>query len=206
MRKPTFVCDCELSAPFDERSDLDRFGDARVLLRLHGRPLGHTRVPIVSGRVDLESLERRIVRDFSSRFASLLAERAITTGVLPSRLDPESLLVPPSNGRASAPTVTVAVCTRNRTDDLARCLAALDRANYPNLDILVIDNAPDTDETASFVRDGFLPSATYARFAQGSIGLVIAPFSNAAATSSRSRTTTRSSMAVGWPHWHGSSR
>ena len=162
MRKPTFVCDYELSAPFDERSDLDRFGDARVLLRLHGRPLGHTRVPIISGRVDLESLERRIVRDFSSRFASLLAERAITTGVLPSRLDPESLLVPPSNGRASAPTVTVAVCTRNRTDDLARCLAALDRANYPNLDILVIDNAPDTDETAAFVRDRF-PSVRYVR-------------------------------------------
>src|SRR6185436_10622350 len=118
MRKPTFVCDYELSAPFDERSDLDRFGDARVLLRLHGRPLGHTRVSIVNGRVDLESLERRIVRDFASRFAALFAERAIITGVLPSHLDPESLLAPSSDGRAPTPTVTVAVCTIDRADDL----------------------------------------------------------------------------------------
>jgi O-antigen biosynthesis protein len=119
MRKPTFVCDYELSAPFEERSDLHRFGDARVLLRLHGRPLGHTRVPIANGRVDLESLERRIVRDYSPRFASLFAERAIETGVLPFELDPKRLLSVHSNGRASTPTLTVAVCTRNRTYDLA---------------------------------------------------------------------------------------
>jgi hypothetical protein len=85
MRKPTYVCDYELSALFDERSDLHRFGDARILLRLHGRPLGHTRVPIVNGRVDLESLARRLVCDYSPRFASLFAERAIESGVRPSR-------------------------------------------------------------------------------------------------------------------------
>ena len=162
MRKPTFVCDYELSAPSDERSDLHRFGDARVLLRLHGRPLGHTRVPIIDGRVDLESLERKIVRDYLPRFASLLAERAIASSVLPSDLDPERLLVPPSNGRASTPTVTVAVCTRDRTVDLARCLAALHRVDYPNLDILVVDNAPVTDETAALVRDRF-PAVRYVR-------------------------------------------
>ena len=151
MRKPTFVCDYELSARFEERSDLHRFADARVLLRLHGRPLGHTRVPIVNGCVDLESLERRIVRDYSPRFASLLAERAIATGALPSELNPERLLDVQSNSRASTPTVTVAVCTRNRTDDLAQCLAALRRLDYPNLDIVVVDNAPASDATASLV-------------------------------------------------------
>ena len=160
MRKPTFVCDYELSAPFDERSDLHRFGDARILLRLHGRPLGHTRVPIVDGRVDHESLDRRIVRDYSPRFASLFAERAIASGVLPPDLDPQRLLVPPSNGRASIPTVTVAVCTRDRTDDLARCLASLHRVDYPNLDILVVDNAPATEETAALVCDRF-PAVRY---------------------------------------------
>jgi O-antigen biosynthesis protein len=160
MRKPTYVCDYELSAPFEEGSDLQRFGDARVLLRLHGRPLGHTRVPIVNGRVDLESLERRIVRDYAPRFASLFAERAITTGVLPSQLDPAWLLDPQANGRASTPSVTVAVCTRNRTDDLALCLAALRKVDYPNLDVVVVDNAPATDATAALVRDLF-PSVRY---------------------------------------------
>ena len=162
MRKPTFVCDYELSEPFEERSDLQRFADARVLLRLHGRPLGHTRVPIVNGRVDLESLERRIIRDYSARFGSLFAERAIATGVLPSDLDPERLLRAESNRRASTPTVTVAVCTRNRTDDLAQCLAALRHVDYPNLDIVVVDNAPATEATAALVRDRF-PAVRYVR-------------------------------------------
>jgi hypothetical protein len=162
MRKPTFVCDYELSAPFEERSDLHRFGDARVLVRLHGRPLGQTRVPILNGRLDLESLERRIVRDYSPRFASLFAERAIANGVLPSELNPERLLEPHPNCRASTPAVTVAVCTRNRTDDLAQCLASLQNVDYPNLEIVVIDNAPATEATAVLVRDRF-PDVRYVR-------------------------------------------
>jgi O-antigen biosynthesis protein len=39
------------------------------------------------------------------------------------------------------PKVTVAVCTRDRPDDLARCLDALTRLEYPSLDLLVVDNA-----------------------------------------------------------------
>ena len=42
------------------------------------------------------------------------------------------------------PLVTVAVCTRDRADDLARCLDALCRLDYPTLDFLVVDNAPAT--------------------------------------------------------------
>jgi len=162
MWKPTFVCDYELSAPFDERSDLHRFDAARVLLRLHGRPLGHTRIPIVNGRIDLESLRRRIVRDYSPRFASLLAQRAIATGVLPSRIDSADLLVPPVSGPASTPSVTIAVCTRERPDDLERCLAAFRDVDYPGLDVVVIDNAPSTEATAAVVRRRF-PSVRYVR-------------------------------------------
>jgi GT2 family glycosyltransferase len=162
MRKPTFICDYELSAPFEERSDLQRFGDARVLLRLHGRPLGHTRVPVVNGRVDVESLDRQIVRDYSLRFASLFAERAIATAVLPTELNPERLLDVRSNSRAPTPTVTVAVCTRDRPDALAQCLSALRHLDYRNLDIVVVDNAPTTEATASLVRDRF-PGVRYIR-------------------------------------------
>ena len=162
MRKPTFVCDYELSAPFDERSDLHRFDAARVLLRLHGRPLGQTRIPIVNGRIDVESLRRRIVRNHSPYFASLLAQRAIATGVLPSRIDSADLLVPTVNGPASTPSVTVAVCTRERPDDLERCLAALCDVDYPGLDVVVIDNAPSTEATAAVVRRRF-PSVRYVR-------------------------------------------
>ena len=38
------------------------------------------------------------------------------------------------------PLVTVAVCTRNRTTDLADCLESLTRLRYPRLEMLVVDN------------------------------------------------------------------
>ncbi len=47
--------------------------------------------------------------------------------------------------------VTVAVCTRDRVTDLALCLDALIDFDYPALDLLVVDNAPDTDATARLV-------------------------------------------------------
>jgi GT2 family glycosyltransferase len=48
--------------------------------------------------------------------------------------------------------VTVAVCTRNRPDDLALCLDALVELDYPALDLLVVDNAPSDDRTEQVVR------------------------------------------------------
>jgi GT2 family glycosyltransferase len=48
--------------------------------------------------------------------------------------------------------VTVAVCTRDRPDDLARCLDALQALTYPALELLVVDNAPTTTDTARLVR------------------------------------------------------
>jgi O-antigen biosynthesis protein len=59
------------------------------------------------------------------------------------------------------PRVTVAVCTRDRAEDLRRCLESLARLDYPALDLLVIDNAPATDATERAVRD--FAAARYVR-------------------------------------------
>jgi GT2 family glycosyltransferase len=56
--------------------------------------------------------------------------------------------------------VTVAVCTRDRTAQLAECLAALCQLDYPTLDLLVIDNAPSSPATAHLVRAGY-PQVRY---------------------------------------------
>jgi GT2 family glycosyltransferase len=49
------------------------------------------------------------------------------------------------------PAVTVAVCTRDRVEDLARCLDALEAIRYPALDLLVVDNAPATRDAERLV-------------------------------------------------------
>ncbi len=56
----------------------------------------------------------------------------------------------PNNRR---PPVTVAVCTRERPDGLARCLESLTRLDYPRYSVLVVDNAPATDRTKSVVEN-----------------------------------------------------
>jgi O-antigen biosynthesis protein len=57
----------------------------------------------------------------------------------------------PADGAAAEPPVTVAVCTRDRAADLARCLDALQALRYPRLELLVVDNAPRTDATERLV-------------------------------------------------------
>ena len=47
--------------------------------------------------------------------------------------------------------MTVAVCTRDRPESLAECLASLEGLKYPALDLLVVDNAPSSDATQRVV-------------------------------------------------------
>jgi GT2 family glycosyltransferase len=61
----------------------------------------------------------------------------------------------PVTGGASMPSVTVIVCTRDRSALLRDSLTAILKLDYPNFDVLVVDNAPRTDETRNMVRDEF---------------------------------------------------
>ncbi|MGC3974334.1 MAG: glycosyltransferase [Nitrospira sp.] len=60
------------------------------------------------------------------------------------------------------PLVTVAVCTRDRSEGLYTCLHAVQKLDYPSLDRIVIDNAPQSDRTERMVRDEF-PAVRYVR-------------------------------------------
>jgi cellulose synthase/poly-beta-1,6-N-acetylglucosamine synthase-like glycosyltransferase len=51
----------------------------------------------------------------------------------------------------TAPTVTVAICTRERPEDLDRALSAVAALSPRPLEVLVIDNAPTTDRTHALV-------------------------------------------------------
>ena len=89
---------------------------------------------------------------------------------LGSKLLQESLreeLVCPANQRP-LPSLTVAICTKDRTDNLARCLESLlklQTANKPvgspNFEILVVDNAPSEEQTQELVAS--LPTVHYVR-------------------------------------------
>ncbi|MDB5451920.1 MAG: glycosyltransferase [Caulobacteraceae bacterium] len=53
---------------------------------------------------------------------------------------------------APSPAITVVVCTRDRLQSLTRCLEALRALDYPNYQVLIVDNAPSDDATETYVR------------------------------------------------------
>jgi hypothetical protein len=66
--------------------------------------------------------------------------------------------VAPMNARF--PSLTVAICTKDRPDNVARCLTSLLKLQSPDaFEIVVIDNAPSDDRTQTLVAD--LPTVQY---------------------------------------------
>ncbi len=119
---------------------------ALVLLRVQGRPAGQAVVPLVNGRCN------------TPRQALLEgADSAFWEALLSSRLDP-SRSAPPPAPKAPA---TVAVCTRDRTEDLRRCVAALLAMPEDGQEILVVDNAPRTEATRDLLAG--MPRIRYIR-------------------------------------------
>jgi len=50
------------------------------------------------------------------------------------------------------PSFSVVICTRNRPELLNRCLAEVTRLEYPNFEVLVVDNAPSDQRTLKVAR------------------------------------------------------
>lgn len=115
---------------------LDRYDHALVLVRFRGRPVHQLMLPVVSGHVSADEI-RRSVCD------------AGASGLWDCWL--EAFLEPETPVRAPLTQATVAVCTRDRPDDLRRCLDSLAGFAEEGHEILVIDNAPATDESQRIV-------------------------------------------------------
>ena len=63
--------------------------------------------------------------------------------------------IPSGGAGPPVPTITVAVCTRDRANDLVATLDALSQLQYADLELLVVDNDPKTDQTERLVRERY---------------------------------------------------
>jgi GT2 family glycosyltransferase len=69
--------------------------------------------------------------------------------------------LPDRPAEVRADDVTVVICTRDRPEELARCLAALGRSTAAPREIVVVDNAPSTEDTRLLA--GRTPGVRYVR-------------------------------------------
>ena len=111
-----------------------RYREVLVLLRWRGRPVARHTLPVSGGIVDRTALEDALLR--APQWDAWLAD----------------YLSHDATGPAPQQSVTVAVCTRDRPDDVAKCLDALSRLPDDGQEVLVIDNCPSTDATEHIVR------------------------------------------------------
>lgn len=162
MFKPIKVIDIELSRGIAPLEGFDEYDSLLGLVRLHGVPVGYVRAEFERGRLSASALSKAIcLQNHRAIIRHLLAD-----GLSVPRTDKlclEDLLNTshPTFSRRQ-PLVTVAVCSRDRAADLARCLDSISRLDYPALDLLVVDNAPSSDQTERLVRDSY-PWVRYAQ-------------------------------------------
>jgi len=147
-----------------------RYQRALSLVRLHSQPLGTVEVALGDDGLAADALAAHIWgalgaqindhlrRDGLPEITALTADGLPPTGT-PTCLELRAAL------QAGAPRVSVVVATHNRTESLVTTLNSLLDQDYPNFEIIVVDNAPSSDATADTVRQiaSQHPHVRYAR-------------------------------------------
>lgn len=156
MTSPTLIHDLDLSRPL-----LDVYTDAhetaRVLVRLHGRPLGFLDLPVVDGALTAAAIQRAVDEELD--VAAHLAADAITSVTTTSA---DAAWACQAAGPYAAPEGrSVVLCTRDREQLLRAALSSVLAALGPDDEVVVVDNAPKTTATASVVRELADPRMRY---------------------------------------------
>ncbi|MCW3091603.1 MAG: putative glycosyltransferase [Ferruginibacter sp.] len=161
MLYPIKVTDIELAHPITTITGLEKYMRLQGLVRLHGLPIGYIHMPVISGQVHAQPLVEAIVEKYNAEIIHRLLQNWLASSNKAKEPELKDLFkAAPPPPVSALPLVTVAVCTRDRTNDLSLCLAALCRIDYPYLELLVIDNAPTNNATEQLVKTDF-PGVRY---------------------------------------------
>lgn len=119
---------------------------AIVLVRYNQQPIGVTELPLGENGLSAEAYTEQIMSQFGGEIQQQ-REQA-------QEQDPQPW-----------PPISVIIATHNRISTLSVCMESLVALDYPNYEIIVVDNAPRDEKTADFMRDhyGDNPIVRYVR-------------------------------------------
>jgi GT2 family glycosyltransferase len=150
------VGDCDVASGIDAIPGLGHAVQLMLVVRVFTEPIG-----VIERTLPPSGLSSRELADqIASSFEAALRERLDDAGVAWLDELPTSGLTPRETPRflatrtavvAAAPEMTVAVCTRDRPDDLANALSALLKQEHRPKRILVVDNASSSADTQRLV-------------------------------------------------------
>lgn len=163
MKSRTKMVTVEMGDPPGSLGNMEGYQRLKALVRLHGAPIGYVELPLSDSGFTGKDLRRIVLRRLARPLARQHLRDRLETPLPPEGLGVEEFLdTPPPAREGPQPLITVAVCTRDRAEDLELCLDALTQLDYPRLEILVVDNAPSEDATERLVK-GLYPEMRYVR-------------------------------------------
>ena len=134
---PVKVLDIDLRRVASDIHVAGPYVSAMALIRWEGIPLGQLRLPVSNQRVSLPSVWGAARRAFGYRLQSHVVDAIVFGGKAAS-----------STTAVNICACTVIVCTRDRPDDLRRCIESILLSDPRPAEIIVVDNAPPNDATA----------------------------------------------------------
>jgi GT2 family glycosyltransferase len=168
-RTPIFLAEVELSNPLvGIRSSAGRSRPARVLVRLHSHPLGILRLSLPAAGLDAASLRTVIWEELSHQIRQhLAAESSKRVDQIP----PEGFRITGREactwrsqiGTLRPPAATIVINTCRWSEQLERTVASAQGQNYPNVEVVVVDNRPSTSGVRTQLSQRFkVPTVVYA--------------------------------------------
>ena len=140
------IVDLEVTQPLPDLVVDENDEGIALVLRYQDRPIGF-------------SMQVPAKNVLTSAELSQILSQEIGTKLLQEKIREE--LITPTPGKF--PSLTVAICTKDRPENLARCLQSLLELQEPadHFKVLVVDNAPSDERTKELVAT--LPSVHYVR-------------------------------------------
>ncbi len=151
MFQPIKILSVELSEHVNDFLNLEKYKSVWALIKYLNVPLGYVKMPVVEGRISSYSLTKNALRQYGKKILSTALIKNIDLLHCQKKISIDDLLNKSDNKKNHTISITIAVCTRNRSSDLEICLNAISKINYTNLEVLVIDNAPTNDATRKVV-------------------------------------------------------
>lgn len=172
---PERIVEIEIGQPLPPVSAVDErthqhYRRALCLVRLHTQPLGLLELQLAESGMKADEYAQHIWGTFSVQINEHLQQdglprvAGLDAAGLPGPRTPRCIKER-EQFLTDAPFVSVIVPTHDRPEGVRRCLRSLLALDYPQYEVIVVDNAPSTNATADFIQQTYRnrPQVRYLR-------------------------------------------
>jgi glycosyltransferase involved in cell wall biosynthesis len=134
----TKVLDLEITQPIPDLWELEAYHDLQILVRHQQQPLGWV---YLTHRHAVALPAKQLQQAINEQLSEEIAQATIEHQLL-GHLKPANEVSPP---------ISVIICVRYPSTQLQACLNALLQIDYPNLEVIVVDNTSPSEKAAEWV-------------------------------------------------------